>query len=453
MKTVLFSVYAFLILLISCGKKENVAPIQKPIQKPIAESPIVLGKKIALPLGGNAYITVSDFNSNEKIDDSGINGLTGWTSANTIISIYFKVIDTGTVNLFLRGKVDLGSTSEVKVSIGNQTQIKKITNTALDTVSIGTFSLREKGYVKVDLQGLSKTGTNYGNVTDLVIQGSKVTNSIVYVKDNLSSHYYWGRRGPSIHLAYQQPTNFNAEWFYNEVTVPKGNDVIGSYFMVNGFAEGYFGIQVNSASERRILFSVWSPFQTDNPKDIPEDQKIILLKKGVDVKTGEFGNEGSGGQSYMLYNWKPETTYRFLLQAKPSTNNYTTYTAYFFSPELNDWQLIASFNRPKTQTYIKGAHSFLENFSNTRGYLTRSAEYGNAWVRSETGIWNELNVAKFTGDDIARINFREDFAGGIRNNKFYLQNGGFFNDKVMLGGFFTRPLTNKNPVIDFIKLP
>lgn len=52
------------------------------------------------------------------------------------------------------------------------------------------------------------------------------------------------------------------EWFYSEITVPKSNDVIGSYFMANGFAEGYFGIQVNSASERRVLFSVWSPYSS-----------------------------------------------------------------------------------------------------------------------------------------------------------------------------------------------
>ena len=96
----------------------------------------------------------------------------------------------------------------------------------------------------------------------------------------------------------------NAEWFYNEITVPAGNDVIGSYFMADGFKEGYFGMQVNSPTERHILFSVWSPFQTDDPASIPEDKKIILLKKGANVHAGEFGNEGSGGQSYLNYNWK-----------------------------------------------------------------------------------------------------------------------------------------------------
>jgi hypothetical protein len=34
------------------------------------------------------------------------------------------------------------------------------------------------------------------------------------------------------------------EWFYSELKVPEASDVIGSYFMANGFSEGYFGIQV-----------------------------------------------------------------------------------------------------------------------------------------------------------------------------------------------------------------
>lgn len=54
--------------------------------------------------------------------------------------------------------------------------------------------------------------------------------------------------------------------------------------MANGFGEGYFGMQVNSETERRILFSVWSPFKTDNPKEIPDDHKITLNKVGQQVK-------------------------------------------------------------------------------------------------------------------------------------------------------------------------
>jgi hypothetical protein len=43
---------------------------------------------------------------------------------------------------------------------------------------------------------------------------------------------------------------------------------------------------VNSSTERRILFSIWSPCHTDNPKDIPQDEKIKLVKKGKNVYSG-----------------------------------------------------------------------------------------------------------------------------------------------------------------------
>ena len=40
-------------------------------------------------------------------------------------------------------------------------------------------------------------------------------------------------------MGYTVPAN--TEYFYNEVTVPLGEDKIGSYFMSNGFNGGYFG--------------------------------------------------------------------------------------------------------------------------------------------------------------------------------------------------------------------
>jgi hypothetical protein len=62
----------------------------------------------------------------------------------------------------------------------------------------------------------------------------------------------WGRRGPSVHLNYQIQKAQKFVVFYNELTILE--DPIGSYFMANGFKEGYFGIQVNSKTERRVLF-------------------------------------------------------------------------------------------------------------------------------------------------------------------------------------------------------
>ena len=80
---------------------------------------------------------------------------------------------------------------------------------------------------------------------------------------------------------YSVPSEAGAiEWFYNEVTVPVHNDIEGSYFMATGFDGGYFGIQVNSSTERRVLFSIWSAYKTDDPSAIPADYKVTCLKAG-----------------------------------------------------------------------------------------------------------------------------------------------------------------------------
>jgi hypothetical protein len=268
-----------------------------------------------------------------------------------------------------------------------------------------------------------------------------------YVKDNERGNFYWGRRGPSVHLPYEVPSGKTIEWFYSELTVPEGQDPIGSYFMANGFGEGYFGIQVNGEKERRVLFSVWSPFTTDNPKEIPDDQRVKLLAKGENVHGGEFGGEGSGGQSYLVYPWKAGTTYRFLNRARPDGKGNTIYTAWFHTPEAARWQLIASFLRPKTDKHLTGLHSFLENFAERNGYQRRGSLHGNQWVRDTDGDWTELTKTLFTGDAIARSKFRRDYAGGVLKDKFFMSNGGFFAENVELGKRFERESTER-PEID-----
>jgi hypothetical protein len=224
--------------------------------------------------------------------------------------------------------------------------------------------------------------------------------------------------------------------------------------MANGFGEGYFGIQVNSSSERRVLFSVWSPFQTDNPRDIPEDQRVKLLARGPDVKTGEFGNEGSGGQSYLIYPWQPGRTYMFLTQVHPNDDGSSTYTSWFGDKETNAWRLIASFRRPKTQTYLRGFHSFLENFDPNTGHQSRRGRHGNIWVMDTQGQWHECLDARFSVDATGQGRHRLDFVGGVDGERFYLQNCGFFNGSLKPGATLRRVSSNTTPPrIDLDRLP
>jgi len=400
----------------------------------------------SIPPSGNSWVIDNSSKDQEVIlpDD-----IQNWSDEDVKIRTYFRVENTGKLHLGMVASSP-GGPSTIKVSCDNFAQNIEVNNTVSDTIAIGTVKIDEPGYHYIEIEGVEKTAANFPEIESFLIGGEATQGQVHFVKDE----FYWGRRGPSVHLNYQLPENAdNIRYFYNEVTVPENNDVMGSYFMACGFGQGYFGMQVNSPTERRILFSVWSPFQTDNPEEIPEEDRIVLLKKGEDVYTGEFGNEGSGGQSFLRYNWKAGNTYRFLLKGVPTGNGETDFTAWFFAPEENEWRLIASFRRPKTDTYLTRLHSFLENFIPYTGNLERKGYYSNQWFYDASNQWTEITKVKFTADNTARKGNRLDYAGGAENSAFFLKNCGFFNETTPIDSFFERGKSNEAPDIDFSKLP
>lgn len=409
--------------------------------------PVAAAKSWEVPIGGNAYVT--------KQGAQGGMDQTKLASPEGVVSVYFRVDRATELDLALRAQAPEGE-SRIRVTVAGRTFEKDLKGPEPVDLPLGRIAMRAAGYVKVDLQGLTKTGELFAKLESLKVTPIDAPGEDVvlnYVKDNTANQFYWGRRGPSIHLGYDLPKGEPIEWFYNEVTVPEGNDPIGSYFMANGFNGGYFGMQVNSEKERRVLFSVWSPFHTDNPKEIPEDLRVTLLEKGEGVHGGEFGGEGSGGQSYWPYPWKTGATCRFLNRVRPDGKGSTIYTGWFYLPEKKTWQLIASFKRPRTFSHLTGAYSFLENFDSNRGFHGRGAHYGNQWACDKKGQWHEITRALFTGDDIARSRDRLDYAGGVVGQRFFLHNGGFFAENVSIGAWFTREATpDRKPVIDFSKL-
>ena len=440
MKNIFYLVFSSILLSFSCADSNDDTMQEIAIENPKT--------KISLPLAGNAYS--SKHLESKTITD---NGIENWNDTSEYFTAYFRISKAGTFQIIVEEPVEVYGSSELEFSINDESKKVKFDVSNKKAIVVGSWKIAQEGYIAIKIKGISKSENLFPSISRLTISSSDYVGKIAYVPNNEGSFFHWGRRGPSVHLNYQLPQNINAKWYYNEVTVPENEDKIGSYFMANGFGEGYFGIQVNSASERRVLFSVWSSFTTDDPASIPESHKIKLLKKGENVHTGEFGNEGSGGQSYLKYNWKAGTTYKFLLQGFPENNNTTTYTAYFYAPELNKWLLIASFNRPETNTYLKRFHSFLENFSPEQGDLSRKVLFNNQWICDDKDVWTEINSVRFTTDNTGAKEYRMDFAGGLDNGSFYLKDGGFFDNYTTPNTTFTRPLNNKKPAINFSTLP
>lgn len=398
--------------------------------------------KMIVPVGGNTW-TINGGTVTNK-------GLMGWVSTTTIVKTYIYLSETGTLHLSLN--MNPGGKNVLKLTLQGISKELTVEGNMEKEFYVGKWEHIKEGYVMIVLQGVSRSAASFGTISSFGISGSSINSETAFVKDNKDNYFYWGRRGPSVHLKYTIPASEITD-FYSEITVPDGNDVVGSYFMANGFAEGYFGIQVNSLTERRILFSVWSPYSTDNPASIPPELRITMLKKGNNVYTGEFGNEGAGGQSFLVYPWKAGMTYHFLMRGLPQLDNSTIYTAYFREPEENKWLLIASFKRPMTNTYLKNFHSFLENFIPETGDQTRMAIYGNQWVRDKYGAWTAVSSARFTADQTARKRFRLDYAGGVKGDAFFLRNCGFFFPSTTIDSPFNINKPTTAPVIDFATLP
>ena len=397
-----------------------------------------------IPPGGNSWVVDNIAHNEHMISADGIHN---WSDPRSVILTWFKTSAAGKINVGLNIKSPDGK-SVIKVTVGKETREMSIVNTTYEDVEIGEFDVAAPGYHYIEIQGEKKSSAGFGHVKAVLIGGAATAGEVTYVKDD----FYFGRRGPSVHLRYETPPNKEIVWFYNEITVEENEDVIGSFFMANGFAEGYFGMQVNSETERRVLFSVWSPYDTQDPNEIPDDYKIILLSKGPGVTTGEFGNEGSGGQSYRVFDWKAGNTYRFLLKGEPSENNATDYTAYFYAPEENQWQLIAGFRRPYTSTYLTRPHSFLENFRTETGFISRKGKYSNQWVCDREGNWHELTTAILTADATARKGARSDYSGGVEGSAFFMKNCGFFDETTAIDSRHQREATGMAPDIDLSRL-
>ena len=396
----------------------------------------------SIPLGGNTF--TSDQGHQNLISQQGI---ASWQDSKTVWDVFVCVAQPGKFLVSLEGNASRPSV--LSVSINGQNKQVGISPEVFIDQKVGLFDF-ETGYNKISIQGISGQ-VNYPNLKEIRLHTQQPITSY-FVRDNTDNRYYWGRRGPSVHLSFTPPDQTDIAYYYTELTVPSGADIVGSYFMANGFAQGYFGIQVNSPVERRVLFSVWSPYQTDDPNQIPEQYRIKLLAKGPEVYTGMFGNEDSGGQSYLVFPWKSGVKYSFLSSAHPDGQGHTVFTAYFRESN-GPWQLIASFLRPMTDTWYTNPHAFLENFEDHQGYLSREVNYNTPWVFTTEQRWIPLTQAKFTTDDIGRRQYRLDFLGGIRDNRFFLKNGGFFQGTVLPDTFFDLPVNNQAPTIDFELLP
>jgi hypothetical protein len=204
-------------------------------------------------------------------------------------------------------------------------------------------------------------------------------------------------------------------------------------------------MQVNSPTERRIIFSVWdSGNEAVSRSKVADENRVKLVAKGDGVYAGDFGNEGTGGHSHLKYNWKTGEKQRFIVTAKPVGTNQTIFSGYYFHPDKQQWVLISGWRAPKEGGWLRGLYSFSENFGGGNGHLLRKALYGNQWIRTDKGTWHEIPTASFSHDPTGQADRLDRFMG-VEQGQFFLSHGGFVPGFTKYGEKFTRHATGKPP--------
>ncbi|XP_028419314.1 uncharacterized protein LOC114545228 [Dendronephthya gigantea] len=190
---------------------------------------------------------------------------------------------------------------------------------------------------------------------------------------------------PSVHISWSAPSNPQGiTWFYTEVKVT--DTAPNTYYMTNGFYGGYMGIQ--DRTPKWVIFSIWDKTSTDDDPNASPDDLVKLIAKGAGVTVTRFGGEGTGGKSYLEYNWSVGNTYQLMVNVRPSPEpDKAIFTGWFRIPELNIWRMLASFQvRPlETSMKLTGLYSFIEDWIGNG--FRRQGEWGPTWIKTDTGSW------------------------------------------------------------------
>lgn len=373
------------------------------------------------------------------------NGVSGWTDPAHTVHWYGRIAAPGALQARLRLRLPAGTESKLRLTVAGgfrEVVVRGGASADAQTADFGTFIIERPGYQDFRLESLNPKGRDAGHLEALILEGPATEGAHFNLKER--------RNAASVHLSYKAPTNAIAA-FYCEVTAVE--EPVTTFYMACGWHRGYFGMQVNSPTERRIIFSVWdSGDEAVDRNKVSAEKRVQLMGKGDGVYSGDFGNEGTGGHSHLKYPWKTGQTQRFLVTAQPTNQTFTVYSGYYHHPDSHRWMLISSWKAPKEGGWLRSPHSFSENFWGSTGHLPRKALYGRQWIRTPGGDWLEITEASFSHDPTGKRDRLDRFMG-VEKGQFFLSHGGFIEGTMPFGQRFTRPSTGEPPkdLVEFLR--
>lgn len=218
-------------------------------------------------------------------------GITGWKDNSQRVLWFGEIKAAGKLSAKIKLSGDEGR--KLRHNIAEASQEAVVT---AGVATFGEFEIAKPGYVRFELVSLSDSNGK-GVIEALVLDGPATKDAHF----NLDPR----RNAASVHLMYPTPKDEKIAMFYNEVAAVE--EPLYTFYMACGFSRGYFGMQINSETERRIIFSVWDAGngqKADDRSAVAADDQTQLLAKGEGVEAGVFGNDGTGGHSHLVYPWK-----------------------------------------------------------------------------------------------------------------------------------------------------
>jgi hypothetical protein len=365
-------------------------------------------------------------------------GITGWNDPKLKVLWFGQINTAGKLHCAVQLRLGRNMVSRLRLTVAGQSHEADVTGAGdgeVVTAEFGSFDIGPFGYCRFELESLNQAGSPCGDIDALLLDGPAAQGAHFNLKPR--------RNAASVHLMYPLPKGIHAAAFYCEMTAVE--DPLWTYYMACGWHRGYFGMQVNRPSERRIIFSVWdSGGEARDRGKVAQHDRVALVAKGEGVSSGSFGNEGTGGHSHLVYPWKTGVKQRFLVTAKPVDATHTVYSGFYYRHDTKEWMLISSWRAPQEGGYLRGLYSFSENFGGSNGHLLRKARYDNQWVRDDQGRWTELTTAKFSHDVTGRKDRRDRFMG-MEEGQFFLSHGGFVSGFTKYGTVFNRPASGRAP--------
>ena len=132
-------------------------------------------------------------------------------------SAYFRISNPAELQLSFAKAVSNGAVKAV-TTINGERFVSDLGQATDQRAAIGNVNVKAAGYVELNIKAIGQGSATLG---EIIVESDTADLKVDFVQSNDGNMFYWGRRGPSVHLRYSVPRDRKLQYAYSELTVPK----------------------------------------------------------------------------------------------------------------------------------------------------------------------------------------------------------------------------------------